>query len=128
MSETRWVWRYFMVLPAAAQAAGDSLGAALDPDSGGAGTFALPLSATGAGSPSHFGASVPATESMHSALVAAMTAHPLGSLAWYRTVASTGLLSGSSTGSAQNAIGTAFGWAEVLGDLGLAFLQPTDHP
>jgi hypothetical protein len=118
---TAWIYRYGLFVADADRAAANALAAQLDPDTGGASTFVLGLSADGSAPAARWGAWAPATEAIHRALAAALAAGQTpGSLVFYRTDAPTGVLRATNSPTAAGRVGSPWAWADCLADLGLA--------
>ena len=112
-------YRHIIIVSDADRAAGNQAAAGIDPDVGGALTFAVPLSPTGAEPATHWGCSSLTTEAMRQAMEGAEVVLP--SVCWWRLDAATGLLLATST--EHGVMGEEWTWADALAAMGLQVVQ-----
>lgn len=114
-----WQYRFHVIIPAALAEAANAQAATIDPDSGGAYTFSVPLSADGA-TVTHYGTSTLAKQSGHDEIVALAPQMPGAS--YFCINSQTGELISTNT---EATIGNPWTWQDSLQLLGLqTYVEP----
>jgi hypothetical protein len=121
---TLWIYSIHVFVPASSLTSADSFGAQIDPDSGGAQSFCIPLSADGTGTPTYFCCCLPATEAMRVKMHDVLIANSLPGMQFFRTLALSDTLELTNNAAAQPQIGSAWTFANSLSAVGLQVILP----
>lgn len=91
-------------------------------------TFGVPLSATGTGSPTHYGCSSAAMELHRERMAVRLAAGRVPSVRFWRLNADTGVLTQTNVTKSQARVGQVVTWEQALLDAGLKVIQPAVLP